>query len=116
MYAILKFRGVKKEKMLTMGCPQGSILGPTLWVVLFDSFLRMPLPEGCETFSYADDGLLLVSADSRAALEQKTETACRWVLEWSRNNRLNLSVDKTKTVQLKGRLIRKPQSRWAIDS
>lgn len=57
--------------MLTMGCPQGSMLDQTLWIVLFDSFLRLQLPEGCETYAYTDDGLLVVIVDARSELEKK---------------------------------------------
>ena len=40
-YAILRCRNVEKEKLLTMGCPQGSVLGPTLWIVLFLSLIHI---------------------------------------------------------------------------
>ena len=34
---------------------QGSVLGPTLWNVLYDGALRVELPEGCSSIAYADD-------------------------------------------------------------
>lgn len=107
-YAILKFRGVKAEKRLSMGCPQGSVLGPTLWIVLFDTFLRMRLPGGCHSFAYADDGLLLVAADSRRGLELKAHSATTELLRWSKENRLQLSIRKTKVMMLKGKLPGRP--------
>lgn len=91
-------------KKLTMGCPQGSVLGPTLWIVLFDAFLRMRLPEGCHSFAYADVGLLLVEANSRKGLEAKTKIVCEMIEDWSKENRLQLSVGKTKIMLLKGKL------------
>ena len=91
-----------------MGCPQGSVLGPTLWIVLFDAFLRLQLPIGCRTYAYADDGLLLVSANSRMELERKANLALGVIENWSRENRLRISPEKTKAMLLKGALARKP--------
>lgn len=91
-----------------MGCPQGSVLEPTLWIVLFDTFLRMRLPGGCHTFAYADDGLLLVAADSRKEVEANALAATTEVLKWSKENKLELSVGKTKAMMLKGTLPGRP--------
>ncbi|KAJ8887945.1 hypothetical protein PR048_007429 [Dryococelus australis] len=52
----------KEEKVLTKGCPQGSVLGPILCNVIFEGLLRLDLPHGCMIYGYADDGLLLVPA------------------------------------------------------
>lgn len=112
-HAVLRLR-VQVEKELTMGCPQGSVLGPTLRLVFFDPFLRMLLPGGCSLFAYADDGLLVVVTDSRRDLEDRATRACSAVLDWSRSNRLNLSVGKTEAMlslheaMKKGRLVGRP--------
>ena len=76
--------------------------------VLFDAFLRLQLPIGCRTYAYADDGLLLVSANSRMELERKTNLALGVIENWSRENRLRISPEKTKAMLLKGTLARKP--------
>ena len=75
---------------------------------MFDAFLRLQLPIGCRTYAYADDGLLLVSANSRMELERKTNLALEVVENWSRDNRLRISPEKTKAMLLKGVLARKP--------
>ena len=81
------------------------VLGPTLWIVLFDAFLRLQLPIGCRTYAYADDGLLLVSANSRMELERKANLAFGVIENWSRENRLRISPEKTKAMLLKGCLL-----------
>ncbi|CAK1591435.1 unnamed protein product [Parnassius mnemosyne] len=56
-------------KTSTMGCPQGSVLGPTLWNVLMDDLLRLPLPEGVTMTAYADDVTILIESETRAGIE-----------------------------------------------
>lgn len=50
----------RQEIMITSGVPQGSILGPELWNVLYSGVLDLDLPEGCEGNAYADDYALKV--------------------------------------------------------
>lgn len=68
-----------------MGCFQGSVLGPTLWIMLFDSFLRMGLLEGYCSFTYADDGLSLVAADLTRYFEDRVSRALNCIINWSDN-------------------------------
>jgi hypothetical protein len=41
------------------GVPQGSVLGPILWITAYDRVLRCPRPLGTEVVCYADDTLVL---------------------------------------------------------
>ena len=94
-----------QEKQLSMGCPQRPVHGLTLWIVLFDSLLRLRLPQGCHLYAYADDGMLLVEAASRRELERKASVACDMIYDWCEVNRLELSIAKTKCMLLKLSLI-----------
>uniref|UniRef100_A0ABD2WBN1 Reverse transcriptase domain-containing protein n=2 Tax=Trichogramma kaykai TaxID=54128 RepID=A0ABD2WBN1_9HYME len=40
---------------ITAGVPQGSVLGPILWNVMYDSILRLRLEEGVRIVGFADD-------------------------------------------------------------
>jgi len=54
--------GTIEERSVRAGVPQGSVLGPLLWNVAFDSVLRLRLQEGCRVICYADDTLVMASS------------------------------------------------------
>jgi len=53
--------GTMEERPVRAGVPQGSVLGPLLWNIAFDSVLRLRLQEGCRIICYADDTLVVSS-------------------------------------------------------
>ncbi|GBP88523.1 Retrovirus-related Pol polyprotein from type-1 retrotransposable element R1 [Eumeta japonica] len=95
-------------KASTMGCPQGSVLGPTLWNVLMDDLLRLPLPDGVRIVAYADDVSVLIGAESRIGIETKARDTLRLISEWGGRNRLEFSPSKSQTMTMKGRFQRPP--------
>lgn len=77
------------------GCPQGSVLGPFLWLALLELLLSSFSLEGCEIVSYADDVLLIIGGGSRALLEHRGSSAVAFVLNWALNNNLIISQEKS---------------------
>lgn len=106
---ILKVGNVEAGKRMTRGCPQGSVLGPLLWNVMFDSLLRIELEEGVTSTAYADDALLLVRGTSTQQLIDRGSRSVEKVIEWGRERKLTFSRPKTVTTMLKGRLVRGPR-------
>ena len=88
---------------MTCGVPQGSVLGPTLWNVLYDGALRVELPEGCSSIAYADDFGLEIVADSVGALRVKAEDCYGRIARWARANGLMIEATKTEAIMLVGR-------------
>jgi hypothetical protein len=92
------------SKVLTQGCPQGSVISPYLWNIGFDDFFDLPLPEHCSLTGYADDGLLLIHANTRSSLELHANDSLRIVSDWGVRNRLTFAPHKTYQLLLKGNL------------
>ena len=49
------------EHRMEVGVPQGTVIGPTLWNLVYDRLLKRPVSPACEVIGYADDIALLVS-------------------------------------------------------
>lgn len=82
--------------------PQGSILGPTLWNVMYDGVLRMELAGRAETVAYADDLALLVQADNDESLIETTTVNLKRLKDKIDQLGLKLAEIKTEASILKG--------------
>uniref|UniRef100_A0A1B6E1N0 Reverse transcriptase domain-containing protein n=1 Tax=Clastoptera arizonana TaxID=38151 RepID=A0A1B6E1N0_9HEMI len=98
-----------KEWEATMGCPQGSVLGPIFWNMVMDEMLQSFREEGIECIAYADDLAIVVSGNSRLELETAAQDAMDALAGWARKLRLTISPTKTVGLMLKGKL---SQSRY----
>ncbi|KAG8248076.1 hypothetical protein J6590_108601 [Homalodisca vitripennis] len=93
------------SKSITKGCPQGSVVGPLFWNILFDGFLRLPFEEGISARAYADDGLLLVKSNTSPDLMGKATRALELITGWGEERKMTFSKEKTVMVLLKGKLV-----------
>lgn len=91
------------EIEITAGVPQGSVLGPTLWNVMYDGVLSLELPEGVRTVAYADDLAVLAVAKKEEELERITNLALVKISDWMEDMGLALAPEKTESVLLIGR-------------
>ena len=99
----------KEVKTVTKGCPQGSVLGPLLWNLLFDEIVESLWSEGNEPIAFADDLMVVIHADSRKDIERKANSVTGTLEEWCRNHKLVLSKNKSEMLLMKGFLdIRRP--------
>jgi len=92
--------GPEEEKNITSGVPQGSVLGPTLWNILYDGLLRETLPVGVEFLAYADDLAFVGKSIYVFELEKMLSVGAEIVRTWLSNNGPELAVEKSEAIIL----------------
>ena len=65
------------KEEITCGAPQGSRVGPLVWNVMFDDFLRMELPAGTSIIGFTADALVMCAAVNVKILELRIND-CLW--------------------------------------
>lgn len=99
----------RAQKTVNKGCPQGSILGPMFWNLVFDDLLNKLSDSGHNVTAYADDLIVLASGNSRLELEHTANSITSLICEWCLKQKLRLSTQKSEMILLKGLLdIRRP--------
>ena len=82
------------HKPIEYGVPQGSILGPLLFVIYIND-----IPEVCKLAKfilYADDANIVITANNVEDLHRQTQGLIDTLVEWVDCNMLALNIDKTK--------------------
>lgn len=80
------------------GVPQGSVLGPTLWNILYDDVMHSCDGIGVELICYADDLAVIIKADKAEELVDLGNRALYAVKSWMDTNRLEMAPEKTSSV------------------
>lgn len=97
-----KFKNfISTTETVTSGVPQGSILGPILFICFVND-----LPEqfeNCKIISYADDTQILVSAKSTKEIKLRLENLIQTAQKWYNRNSLLNNASKTEIMLISKR-------------
>lgn len=88
---------------ITAGVPQGSVLGPLLWNLMYDEVLRLPLPSEVNIIGFADDIAIVTVAKHIHEVEDKTNFAIAKVKTWLESASLDLAEHKTEAILISSR-------------
>jgi ribonuclease HI len=83
------------QHTLNKGCPQGSVLGPTLWLVMAQNILSNFKDDHASLIAFADDFLIITSGEHRRIIEKRSQVALNQFVLLASQNHLSLSADKT---------------------
>ena len=83
-------------KTIKYGVPQGSVLGPLLFLIFINDLNTAIMHS--ETFHFADDTCLLNIKDSFKQINKVVNKDLKFLVLWLNANRISLNVAKTKIV------------------
>lgn len=84
------------DESITSGVPQGSILGPLLFLVYLNDIFDIPFP--VHLVAYADDITMLAPGNTLAELSLSGNQFLEYLRCWCNRNRLKVNTHKTKAV------------------
>ncbi|XP_076482272.1 uncharacterized protein LOC143303942 [Bombus vancouverensis nearcticus] len=70
-YIVYAGKNGEERRRIERGVPQGSVLGPILWITAYDSVLRCPMPPGA---GMVDPGCISTQASGQGTVEVLTGT------------------------------------------
>ncbi|XP_070067099.1 uncharacterized protein [Drosophila virilis] len=95
----------QRQYRVTGGVPQGSVLGPLLWNVMYDGVLHLCLPEGNTIIGFADDIAVVTVAKNLDEVTLRSSAASDRIIDWLSQNGLTLAEQKSEAVLISSRKI-----------
>ena len=101
-YQYTNIKECSSEKLLiTHGVPQGSVLGPLLFLLYINDLHKAMMH--CSVYHFADDANLLLIDKSLKRINKHINHDLKYLFQWIRSNRLSLNGGKTKIIIFRNR-------------
>ena len=88
-----------EDRIVNKSCVQGSVLGPTIWLIYVQSLLDL-LEDRCDLHAYADD-VLITKKISNKKERKDFEEILQILLEWGREFGMKWGANKTQRMALR---------------
>ena len=102
-----------KEAILNIGVPQGSVLGPTLFMLYVNDISQFVTTSTCNL--YADDTVIYCSGKNISELEKKLQSSVDVVHDWYKANLLCINSEKSNVLLVRSRFMNVDDDALNID-
>lgn len=90
-----------------IGVPQGTVLGPILFIAYINSLTNMNINNG-SLISYADDTVAIFSGETWAQVEASTKIGLLKIKNWLDSYKLTLNIEKTNYIAFSITAVNRP--------
>lgn len=95
---VFDHNGLKTQKTLSRGTPQGGVISPLLWNIILDELLQTFNIPNCELTAYADDVTAVCWDKNVSDLKSTIIHVLHFIEEWCKSRKLELSSEKTSII------------------
>ena len=105
---VVEINGVYSDELLNnCGVPQGSNLGPILFLIYINSIFTVF--KNCKIFMFADDLLIIVSDEDFQKAVNNMQINLNYLIRWAHDFCLVINVKKTKVMHIFNKYLRKDE-------